>query len=266
MAGRKDKNTVDYFPHYCDSGKTLFIIESTFKHVGYAIWFKTLELLGSSDNHYIDLRDDTDLLFLVSKLKVTESQLTSIYDLCAKLGAIDEFLWNNKIVFSENFISNIEDAYKRRSNTCLHKLDLCKHLSILCEQKSTICEQKSTKKSKVKESKEDEIKEDNYRSFAHLSLSHSDYEKLIEFGYSNNQIDNILDSIENYKDNKKYKSLYLTAKKWLQKEYSDIKPKVDAGEKVYRVQYTHDCVERYHTEAEIEDWCKRMQVKVITKF
>lgn len=56
-----------------------------------------------------------------------------------------------------------------------------------------------------------------YRAFAHLSLSISDYEKL-ETEYDKKTIDMVLDSIENYKDNKKYKSLYLTAKKWLTKE------------------------------------------------
>lgn len=56
-----------------------------------------------------------------------------------------------------------------------------------------------------------------YRSFAHLSLSITDYEKL-ESEYDKRTIDMVLDSIENYKDNKKYKSLYLTAKKWLTKE------------------------------------------------
>ena len=56
-----------------------------------------------------------------------------------------------------------------------------------------------------------------YRTFAHLSLSITDYEKL-ETEYDKRTIDMVLDSIENYKDNKKYKSLYLTAKKWLTKE------------------------------------------------
>jgi hypothetical protein len=57
-----------------------------------------------------------------------------------------------------------------------------------------------------------------YKSFAHLSISVLDYEKLVESGYSKNQIDNTLESIENYKKNVSYKSLYLTAKKWLGKE------------------------------------------------
>jgi hypothetical protein len=56
-----------------------------------------------------------------------------------------------------------------------------------------------------------------YRAFANLSLSFSEFEKL-EAEYDKTTIDMVLDSIENYKDNKKYKSLYLTAKNWLSKE------------------------------------------------
>lgn len=59
----------------------------------------------------------------------------------------------------------------------------------------------------------------SYRQFSHLSISHEEFEKLKQIGYSQEQIDSILDSIENYGPNKKYKSLYLTAKKWLSKEH-----------------------------------------------
>jgi len=154
MAGRKNKYTVDYFPHYCNGkeSKTMFILENKFGLVGYAVWFKTLELLGKSEYHFIDLRNETDLLFLISKLGISEDKFIEIYDLLAKLDAIDLFLWEKKIIFSDNFVSNIEDAYVRRKGIdVLHKYDLCKHLLIKCEHKLP-------KKSKVNKNKEYYIK------------------------------------------------------------------------------------------------------------
>jgi hypothetical protein len=57
-----------------------------------------------------------------------------------------------------------------------------------------------------------------YRGFAHLLLFNDEYLKLIDNGHTPTQIDEVLDAIENYKGNKKYTSLYLTAKKWLARD------------------------------------------------
>src|ERR1700749_2506671 len=78
----------------------------------------------------------------------------------------------------------------------------------------TVEEQRDNKTNK--ENKEEKSKESNiYRAFAHLCLSHAEFKKLTNTGYTPQQIDFVLDAIENYSGNKKYRSLFLTAKNWL---------------------------------------------------
>lgn len=69
--------------------------------------------------------------------------------------------------------------------------------------------------------KEDNPKKEVYRKFAHLSITSEEVTKLMEKEYTLEQIDNILDKIENWRDNKKYKSLYQTALTWLKRDHKD---------------------------------------------
>ena len=59
-------------------------------------------------------------------------------------------------------------------------------------------------------------KENIYRGFQHLFITEDEVKKLLD-KHTITQINDVLNDIENYKQNTKYKSLYLTAVKWLQK-------------------------------------------------
>lgn len=112
---RPRKQTVDYFPHYCNHGKTIFILEERFGNNGYAFWFKLLEMLGNSNGHFIDCNDSSSWQFLMSITHTTEISAIEILELLSKLNAIDTELWNNKIIWCQNFVDGIKDAYTKRT-------------------------------------------------------------------------------------------------------------------------------------------------------
>lgn len=129
---RPERKTVDYFPHYISDGKKMFFIEQKYGNDGYSTWFKILESLASTDNHFLNLNNKMDLMFLSAKCRVTDEVLLSILNDLSELGEIDHFLWLNKIVYSNKFIESIQDAYSRRSNKCFDYDSFCKHYSSLC--------------------------------------------------------------------------------------------------------------------------------------
>ena len=76
-----------------------------------------------------------------------------------------------------------------------------------------------TKSIKEEEEKQEEKEEEIiYRNFKHLKITIQEFEKLKET-YLLDDIDLVLNNIENYKNNKNYTSLYLTALNWLKKDY-----------------------------------------------
>lgn len=114
--GRPRKQTVDYFPHDADASdkKTLYILESKFGNDGYAFWFKLLELLAKSEGHFYDVRNPAAWEFLLAKTHVKEDIGQRILNTLAELDAIDKELWGQKIIWSQNLVDNVADAYRNR--------------------------------------------------------------------------------------------------------------------------------------------------------
>lgn len=122
---RKERNDIDYFPHPVNHGKKMFYLRDKFNNDGYAVWFMLLEQLGKSNYHYLDLKDDIQLMYLSSEFKVDESLLIEIINVLVKFNEFDNQLWENeRILFNEKFIENISDAYKKRNNECVNKNSL----------------------------------------------------------------------------------------------------------------------------------------------
>lgn len=163
---RPKKQTVDYFPHYVASGKTLFILENTFGNNGYAFWFKLLEILGSTEGHYYDTNNSADWMFLLAKTKVSEETGTEILKTLAELGAIDSDLWEQKVIWVQNLVDNVSDVYKKRGVAKPSKPSFCDR-----NTPTPIVSDSENQQSKVKESKVKETKTNNIIDTGDSSLS-----------------------------------------------------------------------------------------------
>jgi hypothetical protein len=103
----------------------MFIIESKYGNDGYAVWFKILESLAKTDDHWLDLKDVSNMMYLCAKCRISSELLNAILNDLSDLGEIDSELWRGEsLVWSEKFIDSVEDAYTKRGNKPIKKEDL----------------------------------------------------------------------------------------------------------------------------------------------
>ena len=157
--GRPSKGGVDYFPHSTTSGKTIFTLESKFGNDGYAFWFKLLEILGCQESLSYDCNNVPDWEYLIAKTKVSEISATEILDTLSKLDAIDQNLWNKKIIWVQKFADNLSSVFKKRHTETPNKPCFCDRNATIAEVSVEISTQSKVKESKVKESR---VKESIY--------------------------------------------------------------------------------------------------------
>lgn len=112
---RPRKQTIEYFPHSVNHGKTIFVLESKYGNDGYAFWFKLLEILGGTNGMVYDCRNVANWEFLLAKTHVNDETANNILNTLSDLDAIDKELWaRNMIIWVQNLVDNVRDAFKRR--------------------------------------------------------------------------------------------------------------------------------------------------------
>ena len=137
---RTKTNTVEYFPHVAKSGKTLFILEGKYGNDGYTFWFKLLEILTFTENHFYNAADETDWQYLVARSRITDVSATEILSLLANLGNIDADLWkNHKIIWCQALVDNFSEVYRKRKREIPQK-PICDRKPCVCGENPCICD------------------------------------------------------------------------------------------------------------------------------
>ena len=138
---RPQRNNVDYFPFLCEDGNKMFYLEETYGNDGFAVFVKLLRELARTDFHYLDLSKPSTRMFLSAKCKVSKELLETIIKDLVDLEKFDNELWNeNSIIWCQDFVDSIQDAYSKRTNNCIDRnslLDLLHSKGVRKLSKST---------------------------------------------------------------------------------------------------------------------------------
>ena len=117
---RPQRNNVDYFPFLCEEGEKMFYLEETYGNDGFATFIKILRELAKVDFHYLNLSKPSSMMFLSAKCKISKEVLESIVSDLVMLEKFDKNLWDeNKIIWCQDFVDSIQDAYSKRKNECI---------------------------------------------------------------------------------------------------------------------------------------------------
>lgn len=212
---RPKKQEVDYFPHYCEHGKVLFILENKWGNNGYAFFYKLCELLGKKEGHSYDCNEIGSWEYLLAKTLVSGIIATEILDTLSAMKIIDPGLWGSKVIWMQSFVDSITDVYARRVIQKPHKPGLLhtetplNGIPVIINPQSKVKYSKGKEKKKIKEKK---------RYGESVLLTDEEYLKLCE-KFTKPVADDWIERLNEYaiqkaRKFKEYTSHYMTILHW----------------------------------------------------
>ena len=121
MAGRPEKHTADYFPFFVKDGRTLFVLETQYGATGTGVFTNVMRFLCSTPDHHFSIGNPSDRLFFFSKLHIDEAKGMEMLGLMVKTGKLDGQLFNHQIIYCQDLINSIQEAYRKRENEIITK-------------------------------------------------------------------------------------------------------------------------------------------------
>ncbi len=155
--GRHLKQTVEYFPHDANAsqGRTLTILYNHFGHEGISAWWQLLEIISSTGNHIIEVRNQENIEFMAAKMRLKPERMMEIFHKMADLDAIDRDLFEHKIIWCQKLIERLEPVYKTRKQDLPTKPPFpVPEKPFLLPEKPLIYSESTQRKKESKESKE----------------------------------------------------------------------------------------------------------------
>ena len=186
---------------------------------GYGIFWSIVESLYANDNEM-----PTQYDCIAYELHVDENTVKSI------ITDFGLFEVKESIFYSDSVARRLNERLEKSNKAKKSADERWGKYRLKLEENANAKQTQSKRKAKAirPQSEGNAIKENNnithtiYIQFEHLKLYTYEFNKLIEYGYSKEQIDFSIRAIQNYSNNKKYKSLYQTLQNWLSKDFPQV--------------------------------------------
>ena len=148
---RPKKHTVDYFPHDCHHSKEVEILINLYGNVGYAFYYRLMEVFGKTHNYTIDCSNTISINYLSAQTGTDIKTMTEMIEFFVDLNVLDQEIWENeKHLWCQDFVNSIEDVYDKRKEPVPNKFSFkeVKKVSGTRNSQSKLNQRKRKKKKK----------------------------------------------------------------------------------------------------------------------